>query len=65
MNIEKSLGVRADLLRCWQEGTAGEEIVWRFSLKDVLDERKLRGFANLEEIFDFLAAQLNESAASK
>jgi hypothetical protein len=65
MDVEKSLAVRAYLLRCWQEGTAGQDIVWRYSLKEVLDERRQRGFASLEEIFDFLAAQLNEAAEPK
>ena len=64
MKVERRAGDRAFLLRCWQEGTAGEGITWRYSLKEVLDERRQLGFADLQEVFDFLAAQLDETAES-
>ncbi len=53
---------RAYLLRCWQERDAapGKEPRWRFSLEEVLHERRRKGFDNLEALVAFLRAELND-----
>ena len=43
------------LLRMWQTRDGSEQI-WRVSLESS-DTRERRGFANLEDLFDFLQAQ--------
>jgi hypothetical protein len=50
---------RAYLLRCWQEGGAapGGSACWRFSVEEVLRERRRRGFTDLEALVAFLQAQ--------
>jgi hypothetical protein len=51
---------RSFLLRCWQEGEAspGEEAEWRFSVEEVVDEPRRKGFSNLEAVCAFLRDQL-------
>ncbi len=55
---------RAYLLRCWQEGEAapGKEPRWRFSLEDVLHERRRKGFDSLEALITFLRDELTGGA---
>jgi hypothetical protein len=50
---------RAYLLRCWQEGeaAAGEEPTWRFSVEEILYERRRKGFSSLEALMAFLQAE--------
>ena len=61
MSEEKWPAEQAYLLRCWQTDAIGTGAKWRYSLKEVRGERRLRGFASLQELFDFLAAQLCET----
>jgi hypothetical protein len=63
MPREKGLPDRAYLLRCWQEGEAapGKEPHWRFSLEEVLHERRRKGFDSLEALVAFLRAELTGS----
>jgi hypothetical protein len=51
---------QAFLLRCWREGQAapGESPLWRFSVEEVLHERRQWGFASLEALLTFLWAEL-------
>lgn len=46
------------LLRLWQSGS-GEGQVWRTSLQRPGSEER-RGFADLEELMDFLKAQIEQ-----
>jgi hypothetical protein len=57
---EKSHPHRAYLLRCWREGEAlaGQEPFWRFSLEEVVPERRRKGFSSLEALLAFLRAEL-------
>ncbi len=52
---------RAYLLRCWQEekATPGQEPRWRFSVEEVLHERRRKGFDSLEALVAFLRAELS------
>lgn len=60
---EKSHPYRAYLLRCWQEGEAasGKEPPWRFSVEEILPERRRKGFSSLEALVAFLRAELDSS----
>ena len=52
---------RAYLLRCWRDGEATPddgEPCWRFSLEEILHERRHRGFGSLEALVAFLRAEL-------
>ena len=55
---------RAFLLRCWQEGQLpdegepGESLAWRFALVAIDDEPGAKGFACLEDLFDYLRGHL-------
>ena len=57
---EKSHPYRAYLLRCWQEGEAapGKEPLWRFSVEEILNERRRKGFSSLGVLIAFLRAEL-------
>jgi len=59
MQREKSHPYRAYLLRCWQEGEAapGKEPLWRFSVEEILPERRRKGFSSLEALVAFLRAE--------
>jgi len=65
MTSAKHLLYRAYLLRCWQEGEAapGEEPRYRFSVEEVLHERRQRGFDGLEALLAFLRAELTGGEA--
>jgi hypothetical protein len=54
---------QAYLLRCWREESAapGGSSAWRFSLEEVLRERRRRGFSSLESLFAFLRAELADA----
>ena len=56
----KTPGYRAYLLRCWREEPAapGGPSPWRFSVEEVLHERRRRGFTSLESVLAFLEAEL-------
>lgn len=57
---DKDNSYRAYLLRCWREDDAvsGERPQWRFSVEEVLHERRRKGFASLEALLAFLRAEL-------
>jgi len=46
---EKNHPYRAYLLRCWRETEAapGQELPWRFSVEEILGERRRQGFNGL------------------
>jgi hypothetical protein len=49
----------AFLLRCWREEQASPgSSQWRFSVEEVLGERRKQGFADLEALLAFLRAEL-------
>ena len=51
---------RAYLIRCWQEqNTAPDARRWRFSIEEVLHERKRQGFPDLPSLLAFLRAELS------
>ncbi|HBY92381.1 MAG TPA: hypothetical protein DEP84_00215 [Chloroflexi bacterium] len=56
---------RAYLLRCWREGHSAEEgeAAWRFSLEEVGEERRRRGFMTLEALLAFLRSELGGAQA--
>jgi hypothetical protein len=60
MPREKNQPYRAYLLRCWQEGEAapGQEPPWRFSVEEILHERRRQGLNGLEALIAFLRAEL-------
>jgi len=59
MHREKSHPYRAYLLRCWRErGAAGKEPLWRFSVEEILHERRRKGFSSLGVLIAFLRAEL-------
>jgi len=60
--IEEQSSYRVYVLRSWQEGYAssGTPSVWRFSLEDPAT-RQRRGFADLESLMSFLAAETDGS----
>jgi hypothetical protein len=55
------------LLRCWQEvevengGKPDQSLVWRFALVQLNDQSSKKGFACLEELFDYLRGQLRQA----
>ena len=52
---------RAYLIRCWQESNALPHAPrWRFSVEEVLHERKRWGFEDLDKLFAFLRAELGD-----
>jgi hypothetical protein len=61
---KKSSQDRAYLIRCWQENAAASSGAhphtprWRFSVEEVLHERKRWGFEELDALFAFLRAEL-------
>ena len=60
MSRHKHQRRHAYLLRCWQEESRsfGDTIEWRFSVEEVLNEKWRRGFASIQDLFDFLEAEL-------
>jgi hypothetical protein len=53
---------RAFLLRCWQEKADGSS-VWRFTLVKINGGQSKHGFAGMEELVDYLNAELNINAS--
>jgi hypothetical protein len=50
---------RAYLVRCWREKSASdEEHPWRFSVEEVLHERRRKAFGSLEGLVAFLRDEL-------
>ena len=51
---------RAYLIHCWQERNVVSDGAprWRFSVEEVLRERRRRGFADLASLLAFLRAEL-------
>ena len=59
MHREKSHPYRAYLLRCWRErGAAGKEPLWRFSVEEILHERRRKGFSSLGALVAFIRSEL-------
>ena len=60
--IEEQSSYRVYVLRSWREGcpSSGTPSVWRFSLEDPTT-RQRRGFADLESLMSFLAAETDRS----
>jgi hypothetical protein len=59
MTQEQSPSYRAYLVRCWRDkSSSDEEFPWRFSVEEVLHERRQKGFSNLEALFAFLQVEL-------
>jgi hypothetical protein len=61
---------QAYLVRCWRKERAAPDgsSQWRFSVEEVLHERRRRGFSSLEALLAFLRAELagmEEEAADK
>lgn len=52
---------RAFLLRCWptQQFAPNQSAAWRFCLEEVGPERRELGFASLEALVTYLAAELD------
>jgi hypothetical protein len=61
MQTEEKRPYRAYLLRCWREEEAapGKEPPWRFSVEEILHERRRKGFNNLGALIAFLRAELS------
>ena len=61
MRLERKDLKCAYLLRCWQEGASdpGGTPGWRFSVEEVLHERRQRGFDSLEAVMAFLRDELS------
>ena len=53
---------RAYLIRCWQERNAVPKDAprWRFSIEEVLHERKRQGFEDLGALLDYLRVELED-----
>ncbi|HID53444.1 MAG TPA: hypothetical protein EYP41_15615 [Anaerolineae bacterium] len=51
------------LLRLWREGSARDE--WRAMVKTVSDDNESRYFANLDELFQFLLAEIENNQSPK
>ena len=64
-------GYRAFLLRCWLErdvengGEPDQSFVWRFALVRLNDQSRKKGFACLEELFDYLHGQLRQAGEER
>jgi hypothetical protein len=60
MHKDRSHPYRADLLRCWREGKAAtdQEPPWRFSVEEILGERRRKGFSGLRALIAFLRTEL-------
>jgi hypothetical protein len=54
---------RAYLIRCWQERTSapGDVPRWRYSVEEVLHERRRRGFRDLGSLISFLRTELGST----
>ncbi len=63
MMPDKHLAYRAYLLRCWPERDTArsDHSQWRFSVEDILHERRRTGFGDLETLIAFLRAEFAES----
>ena len=67
MSKPKRRPAQAYLLRCWQEGSSlfdGEK-QWRFSVEEVLHERRQRGFTSVKELCEFLHTELARSETGR
>ena len=59
MSKETSPSYRAYLVRCWRDkSTSDEERPWRFSVEEILHERRRKAFKSLEELIAFLRDEL-------
>jgi hypothetical protein len=53
------LSYRAYLVRCWRDkSSSDEDCPWRFSVEEVLHERRRKAFASLNALFAFLQGEL-------
>jgi hypothetical protein len=60
MRAETTPPQRAYLVRCWCEqhsATVGESS-WRFSVEEIVPQRRRRGFGSLDALIAFLRAEL-------
>jgi len=58
MSKETNPSYRAYLIRCWRDRSGSdEEHPWRFSVEEILSERRRRGFGSLEALVAFLQAE--------
>ena len=60
-----SLLPRSFLLRCWQERSNDnsgvvEPLLWRFSLREVIETPQEHSFNSPDQLLDFLLARLRE-----
>lgn len=57
---EESRFHRAYLVRCWQEGSNALDgkPLWRFSVEELLHERRQRGFSSLEALIAYFMNEL-------
>lgn len=64
MHEEKAKRYRTFLLRCWREGdtSANDGSAWRFSVEEILGERRRWGFGSFEGVVALLSDQLMEKA---
>ena len=53
---------RAYLIRCWRENQIAPPVKWRFTVEEVLHDKKRWGFDNLDELLAFLHAELTDAA---
>jgi hypothetical protein len=60
MHRQKNYPYRAYLLRCWRETEAApvQEPPWRFSVEEILGERRRKGFSSLRALVAFLRTEL-------
>jgi hypothetical protein len=60
MHREKNYLYRAYLLRCWREREVepAQEPPWRFSVEEILGERRRVGFSGLRVLIAFLRTEL-------
>ena len=60
MSEKSGSSYRTYLLRCWREGSDLPDAAptWRFSVEEVLGERRRHGFGNLEDVAAFLQEKL-------
>jgi hypothetical protein len=54
---------RAYLIRCWQEQASapGDVPRWRYSVEEVLHERRRQGFRDLGSLISFLRTELGST----
>lgn len=61
---EENANQRVYVVRCWREGQSAWDgkRIWRFSVEEVLRERRRVGFSTLAELLAFLRGELERNA---